>query len=554
MFSYQDIPAILRKHLLLVYIQILHDMNFKTYLCSGLLILLTSTAFSQTSYHNPVIPGFNPDPSVCRVGDDYYLVTSTFEFFPGVPVYHSKDLIHWEQIGYCLTRKSQLPLDNCWSSGGIYAPTIRYHKGTFYMVTTNVSGGGNFYVTTTNPSGEWSEPIWVTQGGIDPTLFFDEDNKTYLTSNATVEGKTGIALSEIDPATGKLLTPVKHIWSGSGGRYPEAPHIYKINGWYYLMIAEGGTEYGHMETIARSKNIWGPYESNPGNPILTHRKLSGQNFQIQGTGHADMIQAHDGSWWLVFLAFRKAGGDYHHLGRETFLTPFSWNTDGWPKVSPGDTVGPIVTAKTLPIVAVKALPVRDDFTDTHLGLQWNFLRNPDPLCWSLSEKPGFLRLIGNASTLSQPASPAFIGRRQQHFNVNASAKINFVPVKSSDEAGIAVLSNEKHHYDLFITKENEKRVIKLRIKIGNIEHIAGSAVLPEGEMILRISSTAEWYSFSYKPVSSADFTELGKMESKYVSSEVAGGFTGVYLGMYSTGNGDKSASPADFDWFDYLGN
>ncbi len=198
-------------------------LKFFTAVFILLVLPLFPTVAQQTGFRNPVIPGFNPDPSVCRVGNDYYLVTSTFEYFPGVPVYHSKDLINWEHIGYCLTRNSQLPLENCWSSGGIYAPTIRYHNGTFYMVTTNVSGGGNFYVHTKDPAGEWSEPIWVKQGGIDPTLFFDEDGKVYLTSNDNAEGKTGIALSEIDIETGKLLSPVKHIWGGTGGRYPEAP-------------------------------------------------------------------------------------------------------------------------------------------------------------------------------------------------------------------------------------------------------------------------------------------------------------------------------------------
>ena len=526
-------------------------MNFKKLLFSAMLLFGVTSIYSQSNYRNPVIPGFNPDPSVCRVGEDYYLVTSTFEFSPGVPVYHSKDLIHWEQIGYCLTRKSQLPLDNCRSSGGIYAPTIRYNNGTFYMVTTNVSGGGNFYVTTTNPSGEWSEPIWVKQGGIDPSLFFDDNNKIYLTSNDNAEGKSGIALSEIDIKTGKLITQIKHIWGGSGGRYPEAPHIYKINGWYYLMIAEGGTEYGHMETISRSKNIWGPYESNPDNPILTHRALSGQNQQIQGTGHADMIQAHDGSWWLVFLAFRKAGGDFHQLGRETFLTPFIWNTDGWPVVSSGDTVGLIVKTKTLPLISMPVLPIRDDFKDTKLGLQWNFLRNPDNSSWSLTEKSGTLRLKGNAITLSQSASPAFIGRRQQHFNFTATTKVSFSPVKSSDEAGITAFSNEKHHYDLFITKEGNKRFLKFRVKIGNMEHIVKNIEIPEGEIVLSILGTEEWYSFGFKAGNSPDFIELGKMETKYLSSEVAGGFTGVYLGMYSTGNGEKCKKFADFDWFDY---
>ncbi len=532
-------------------------MNSKLKFLTGVLTLLTVTtpAFDctaqQTGFRNPVIPGFNPDPSVCRVGSDYYLVTSTFEYFPGVPVYHSKDLINWEHIGYCLTRKSQLPLDKCWSSGGIYAPTIRYHNGTFYMVTTNVSGGGNFYVHTKDPAGEWSEPVWVKQGGIDPTLFFDADGKVYLTSNANAEGKTGIALSEIDIETGKLLSPVRHIWGGTGGRYPEAPHIYRIGGWYYLMIAEGGTEYGHMETIARSKNIWGPYSSNPDNPILTHRGLAGQNQVFQGTGHADLVQAHDSSWWMVFLAFRKAGGDFHHLGRETFLTPVKWNADGWPEVSAADTVGSFVATRTLPLVPMKKEPARDEFNSEKLDLCWNFLRNPDEASWSLKNKPGSLTLTGNSHTLDEAASPAFIGRRQQHFSCVSTVNLDFNPVAENETAGITVLMNERHHYDLYIQKEGNDRYIVLRYRLGSIKHIEKKAKLPSGPVQLRINAEQLLYTFAYLPAGASDFIPLGSMETRYLSSEVAGGFTGVYLGMFASGNGKVSASPAWFDWFEY---
>ena len=211
-------------------------------------------------YQNPVIPGYNPDPSICRVGEDYYLATSSFEYFPGVPSYHSRDLVNWEQIGYALSRKSQLPLDNCKPSGGIYAPTLRYHDGRFYMVTTNVSNMGNFYVWTEDPAGEWSEPIPVAQGGIDPSLFFDDDGKVYFTSNQSIDNQFCITTSQIDIKTGRLLTKPRKVWGGTGGRNPEAPHLYKIDGKYYLMIAEGGTELGHMETIARSDSPYGPLD------------------------------------------------------------------------------------------------------------------------------------------------------------------------------------------------------------------------------------------------------------------------------------------------------
>src|SRR6266498_3094311 len=265
----------------------------------------STTNGSSFGFDNPVISGMAPDPSICRVGDDYYLVTSSFEYFPGVPVYHSKDLIHWRLLSYSLSRPSQLPLVLLKRHGRIWAATIRYHDGTFYLVTTNKSEGrGNFFVHTKDPAGEWSEPVWLDQGGIDPSLLFDDDGKVYLTTGGAPDCPARICQSEIDIKTGKRLSDVQPLWSGSGGSSPEGPHLYKINGLYYLMIAEGGTEYGHMETIARSRSPRGPFEAAPGNPILTHRNFKAST--IQGTGHADLIQAHDGSWWLVFLGFRTA--------------------------------------------------------------------------------------------------------------------------------------------------------------------------------------------------------------------------------------------------------
>ncbi|MBN2775176.1 MAG: glycoside hydrolase family 43 protein, partial [Prolixibacteraceae bacterium] len=275
------------------------------------------------TFHNPVIPGFHSDPSICRVGDDYYLITSTFEYFPGVPVYHSKDLVNWDLIGYCLDRKEQIP-----RGINIYAATIRYHEGIFYMITTNITGGGNFYVTATNPAGPWSDPVWLSGvPGIDPDLFWDEDGKSYIISSE-------FNLFEVDLEAGKLLTEGEKIWNGTGGRYAEGPHIYKKDGFYYLMAAEGGTEEAHSETIARSHNIWGPYTENPASPILAHANAAGQQSPIQGVGHADIIQAHDDSWWIVFHGYRTISYPVHHLlGRETCLAPVSWPKNGWPVVN-----------------------------------------------------------------------------------------------------------------------------------------------------------------------------------------------------------------------------
>src|SRR5690625_3969660 len=230
-------------------------------------------------YNNPVIKGFYPDPSVCKVDDTYYLVCSSFQYFPGVPLFESKDLVNWEQIGHCLTRESQVQLEKINSSGGVFAPTIRYHNGRFYMTTTNDTTGQNFYVWTDDIYGEWSDPIFVDQDGIDPSLYFEGD-KVYFMSNGTDDfGVGGIVQCEIDIATGQKLTPSRSIWQGTGGRFLEAPHLYKIDGKYYLLAAEGGTEYGHMVTYARGDSPYGPFESYPHNPVLTNRNLG--TYEIQ---------------------------------------------------------------------------------------------------------------------------------------------------------------------------------------------------------------------------------------------------------------------------------
>lgn len=315
--------------------------NSGVFLIGVFFLLFISNTYS-IGYKNPILPGFYPDPSVCVVNDTFYLVNSSFEYFPGVPIWKSTDLIHWQQIGHCLTRNSQLELQGVSPSAGIFAPTIRFHNGLFYMLTTNVSKGGNFFVTAKNPAHEWSDPIFVDQGGIDPTLFWDNDNVYFLSTSAT-----GILISEININTGKRLTEPRRIWNGTGGRYPEGPHIYKKDGYYYLLIAEGGTEYGHKVTIARSKFIDGPYESNPANPILTHANATGQHNAIQGLGHADFVQAPNGSWWAVFLGFRPQVGKNHLLGRETFLAPVHWPTGAWPVINQTGTVSLDMQCETL---------------------------------------------------------------------------------------------------------------------------------------------------------------------------------------------------------------
>ena len=506
--------------------------------------------FKTHGYRNPVLPGFYPDPSVCRVGDDYYMVNSTFCYFPGVPVHHSKDLIHWEQIGHCITRPTQTRLQNIGVWSGIYAPTIRHHDGTFYMVTTNVSGGGNFYVTTKDPAGEWSDPIYVREGGIDPDLFFDDDGKTYL---LTAQGAGEIHLAEIDLKTGRLLSRSEIIWRGTGGRCAEGPHMYKKNGWYYLMIAEGGTEYGHCETIARSRDLRGPFEVCPANPILSHALARGYQNPIQGTGHADLIQAHDGSWWLVCLGFRVLGGFYHVTGRETFLAPVKWDENGWPVVNGNGAISLDMNVPTLPQVPVAAKPDRTEFDAPKLGLEWNYLGAPRTENYSLTERDGWLRLKASPVSINSNDSPTWLGRRQQQIDFSAGTRLDASGLKDGDEAGLTVYMCTSSHYDVAVRKRDGKLFLVLRYKLNRLEHIEKEIALDSPVVYLWTRGTKDAYSFSWSADGSS-FSKLGEMDASYLSSETAGGFTGVYLALYAQSNPDGWAAGgyADFDHFIYM--
>lgn len=496
-------------------------------------------------YNNPVLPGFYPDPSICRSGRDFYLVTSSFEYFPGVPIFKSRDLVHWQQIGYCLDRQSQLPLSGAAASTGIYAPTLRYYDGIFYMTTTNMTSGGNFIVTAKAPEGPWSEPIMVKQEGIDPSLFFDRDGKVLYTTSCG-----GALQSCIDIKTGKILSKPRVVWEGTGGQYPEGPHLYYRNGWYYLLLAEGGTEYGHMVTIARSKSPWGPFEPCLRNPILTHRSYFSP---IQATGHADLVEV-DGKWFAVFHGIRPNGyPPCYHLGRETFLSPVTWQKDGFPVIGKQGRVETEMQISLRPDKKIKPELKRDDFDSGKLNLCWNFLRNPNPALYSLTERPGYLRLRGSADGLNDIASPSWLGRRQCHFDLKAVACLEFKPTKSNEEAGLVVRMNENHHYEIFITLRKGKQSVVLRRRIGSLQAEVACRQLQQSKnlrLILAIDANRDKYLFSYG-TNEKRIKLLGTGETRYLSTEVAGGFTGVYLAMYATGNGKSCKNPADFDWFEY---
>ncbi|MDR1918784.1 MAG: glycoside hydrolase family 43 protein [Tannerellaceae bacterium] len=527
-------------------------MNTKMIIAiAGLMAVIASglCAQAQSGYRNPVLRGFNPDPSVCRVGEDFYLVTSSFEYFPGLPIYHSRDLINWKQIGHCLTRDSQLPLHKAPASGGLYAPSLRYHDGLFYVICTNVSGGGNFYCTATDPAGPWSEPVWVKIASIDPDIFWDEDGKTYFVT----QGDEGIRVTEIDVKTGKVLAPERLVWGGIGGRFPEAPHIYRKDGYYYLLLGEGGTEYMHSATIGRSRNIYGPYESCPLNPILTHANRIGQGNPIQGVGHADLVQAGDGSWWMVSLGFRvtQAFAYYHILGRETFLAPVDWPTGGWPQVNGNGTVSLHMEVPTLPLHPFEKEPVRTDFNEDKLGFEWQYLRNPTRENYSLSDRKGHLRITTSPFRLDEAEAVSFVGRRQTEHVFTASTLLDFQPSGENDEAGITLIQNNTHHYDLLLKKTGKQMRVALRVRVGSLSYTAAEQAVTGSRIRLKIEGTPLQYTFYFAEPNKQQYTALAQLDTRYLSTEVAGGFTGLMIGLYASSNGKPSQAKAYYDWFEY---
>lgn len=503
---------------------------------------------------NPILPGFHPDPSVCRACDDYYLVTSTFEYFPGVPIFHSRDLVNWTELGHVLTRESQLPLERAESSKGIFAPTLRYHAGTFYMVTTNMSTGRSFYVTAQNPAGPWSEPVFVGEDefSMDPSLFFDDDGKVYYTRHGG--GRHGAVFqAELDLETGRLREPAREIWAGTGGIWPEGPHLYKIHGKYYLMIAEGGTSYDHAVTVARSDSPWGPFQACPSNPILTH--AADRSLVVQATGHADLVESQDGAWWLVFLGIRPWDGAHHHLGRETFLAPVHWDDAGWPVVNDDRPVELVSSVRALPgggrrtrAVPDAASPLRDDFDAVTLAKAWNFLRDPQPGNFSLVARPGWLRLESGVATLDDIGQVAFVGRRQLHYACRARSFLEFSPVASGQRAGLVVRADERNHYDLVLAHTERGRRVLLESCVQGERRTLAELPWTPSRAELCIEARPSEYEFSAGDGQGA-LQVLGRLPSVPLASEVTGGFTGAYLGMFVSGG--VETPPADFDYFEY---
>ncbi len=550
-------------------------------------------AWSQTIdyggdvYVNPILQGFYPDPSVTRVGSDYYLVTSTFGYFPGIPVFHSTDLVTWTQIGNAIDRPGQLDFKQLGLSRGVFAPTIQYEAGTFYILNTCVDCGGNFVITAKNPAGPWSDPVWLPalEGGIDPSLFFDDDGRTWIVNNGPPEGAPeyqghrAIWVQEFDLAALKSFGPRKVLVNGGVdfSKKPvwiEGPHILKKDGWYYLICAEGGTAEGHSEVALRSKSVWGPYAPDPNNPILTQRDLpAGRPYPITSAGHAQLVQTQNGDWWATFLAVRPYAGDFYNTGRETFLMPVTWK-DGWPVITKPRQALSNLNEPTpkLPHSPERGVPtsglfvIRDTFEGPTLPPYWMMMRNPRERWYTLDK--GGLVLTARHVGLSDNSNPSFLARRQQHIDGDVETVVRFDPRAEGDRAGLVALQNDDYWLFAGITIRDGKRLVVLDRRAGpgdpamgvqiaavpvpgapgdplylRISFAGGGNPLPDGYVQFSGPEYRVFYStvpgkrddavmgVNYLPP--GRWQPLGTVDATFLSTKTAGGFIGAVLGPYA---------------------
>ena len=427
-----------------------------------------------------------------------------------------------------------------------YACTLRFHAGIYYALTTDVRGGGNFMVTAKGPAGPWSDPIAIDHGMFDPSLFFDDDGKVYYTRRGPHNGEN-IIQAEIDPNTGRFLSPVRTVSTGMISPDAEGPHLYKIGGWYYLSLAEGGSRFLHMETIGRSKSPWGPFTPDPANPWVSQH--SSWDDQVRTLGHCDLVDTPSGDWWTVCLGTRHFNYAHFSLGRETFLFPVKW-TDGWPAV-PDEYVRGLRVHHSPPADhPFPAAPERDDFSGTTLNSDWNTIGPLGMKALSLTERRGYLRLHGQPGSLSFQQTTAFVGRRQTEWRTSSTTRMEFRPMQPNERAGITIFMSPAYHYDLCKVWRDGKTYIQLVKQVDDLHLVAAEALIDDRPILLRIESDAEHYRFSYA-LDGGPFKLLGTGDERLIASEIANVWSGAYLGMFAEGQDAKDADVADFDWFDY---
>ena len=557
----------------------------KNFITSAVFLLFfISSIFSQDTFLNPIINGGYPDPSIVRVDDDFYIVNSSFEYFPALPIHHSKDLVNWELIGYGIDRSSQgtgkVNLYDVQQQGGIHAPSIRYHNGLFYIVTTNVYSPEdkskptemvNFILTAKNPAGPWSDP-YIIEGapGIDPDIFFDDNGKvwfvgTHDTGNPNKNGIGEIWIQELDLDNWKLKGQRHSIWRGAcGGCCVEGPHIYKQYGRYYLMVAEGGTSYNHAVMIASSENIEGPYDSNPKNPILTSRHLSNNNW-VHSTGHADLVQLKDMRWYMVSLGIRNEMDSTSNMGRETHLMPVVWEEawDNWVEVEKGRwepviIKWPVVAPNTGKVERNTSIPFLekkqninysfyDDFTSPKLDLQWNFRRVPRENTYELNSKNKSLKLNLSPESFELRGRYNLMGFRQKETEFEYSSSMNFKPKKNFSEAGLSIFSQDDNYINFTVKKHNNKTLLNLSVKPRDqkLDIIKSIPLKYNENIILKILSKDNKYIYYYSLDDGNSFDVFTETAANLVLCK---GYIGTNLGLYASSNGYKTKEYAEFEW------
>ena len=548
------------------------------------LLLLIPTFFNgqELTFTNPIIPGGYPDPSICRVGTDYYIVNSSFEYFPGLPIHHSKDLVNWELVSYGLHRADQCNQENnlvdVQQRGGIHAPTIRHNKGTFYIITTNVYSPidksqptqfVNFIITADHIEGPWSEPhILEGAPGIDPDIFFDDDGKvwyvgTHAPDKPNYQGEGEIWLQEIDIETWKLKGERYYLWRGAcGGTWAEGPHIYRRDGRYYLLIAEGGTSFNHGVMVAVSDDIRGPYIPNARNPILTTRHLS-YDYWVNSVGHADMVELPDGRWFMVALGIRGDEERRSNMGRETHLVPVNWEREPfewkkikheWPVVAPK--TGRVERFNTLPFAdksQYKNDAFYDQFDSPELDLEWNFRRVPLENVYSLKAKKGYLRLFQKPEVIQLRGRCSLMGLRQKETHFEYTASMHFDPQQEQSEAGVSIFLQDDNYILYTLVQEKGNTVLKLLVneRKENPKVVQQNIVSNyTGAIIFKVVSKNQVYQYLYSLDDGQTFLPFTETASNLILSH---GYTGAYVGIYASSNGRTSKAYADFDWVEYKG-
>lgn len=533
-------------------------------------------SYQQRAFLNPILAGFYPDPSICKAGENnYYLVNSSFAYYPGIPVFHSNDLVNWQQIGNAMDRPEQMDLDGLGMSRGIFAPTIRFNKGIFYITCTLVDAGGNFIIYATDPAGPWSNPVFIPEiAHIDPSLFFDDDGRTYILYNSVAPdnkplypGHRSIRMMEFDIENLKVSADEIMLVNGGSDiskkpEWIEGPHIYKVNGAYYLSAGEGGTYENHSQVVFKSEQVSGPYAAYSKNPILSQRDLDpGRENPVTSTGHADFIEDSFGNWWAVFLGCRPYSEDFYNTGRETFMAPVKW-MEGWPVINADYQE----IQYSYPIMAMENqggfpfngnFTTRDNFNTKTLHYSWLFQRTVKKNWYDLAKNEGFLTITLLPDIFNDKTNPAFIGRRQQHFNGSAAVSMNFTPLSEFEKAGIAIFQNETHYYYICKSIRAGNEVVQLyKSNQADMDILAEKPIEKSGTMLLKIEAKGDVYSFLYGFEDQNYKILKDSIDAKFVSTKGAGGvtFVGSTYGMYATTVGKESDNYAQFDWFEYVGD